>query len=230
MSSFRIKAAAAAAVIALALGLAACSGGEAMDGTYIVPVGTPPAPTREAEETSVPDTAAPPASETGPAESQTAVPTETEVPVITEPALPGALGPEDFRFEIRGRAIGAGMAFDPEAYRDAWGEPRTEKGQACIGGGFDINYYYGETLAVFTLGDSGEQIIYDLILSESGYRTARGAVIGTSRREEVRALYGEPDEPSPAADSYYFTESLSLTFTYSGGLLTEIELYDSPQF
>ena len=48
-----------------------------------------------------------------------------------------------------------------------------------------------------------------------------------STREEVRALYGEPTSSAVAADKYSLNGTTVLSFSFSGGILSEIDLSDT---
>ena len=241
----------------LALVLSACGGSEApatSDGTYVKPVEgqvqtsttaagtTAPAPTTPAATATTPaapDTTAAAPTTPAPTEAPT-TPAPTTLEVISSglapgqstagaevPAGQGSFETEDLFFIYHGKRIRTGDVFSYADFETDWGVPQIEKGQACLGGGFDENYYFGDFLTVFTLGDSGQQVIYDIFIMEEGYTTAKGAVIGQTTREELPAIYGQPHSSMGATDRYSL-EDVLVSFTFSGGILAEID-YNNTQ-
>ena len=163
-------------------------------------------------------TAAPDESPAQPGESTEAAPGgET-----AGPAAPGTFEEDDLTFTYKGKTIRVGEAFVYADFEDAWGSPRIEKAQACIGGGFDENYYFGDHLTVFTLGDSGEQEIYDIYIDETGFATAKGAEIGSTTREDLHRIYGDPEGSFGRSDRYSAGDTLA-TFTFENDILTGID-------
>lgn len=78
---------------------------------------------------------------------------------------------------------------------DKVGTATIEEGQACLEGGYDTNYYYGgEALVVYTLAKAGQQLVYDIYVSDAQYTTVKGATVGTSTKDDVKAMYGTPSE------------------------------------
>ena len=247
----------AGTALLLALALCACGGREApatSDGTYVKPVAgqtqakaaapattTAPATTESLQ--AVPDTTAAPQTanpSSAEASAEASVPPATTLAVISSGLAPGqtTAGPdtsagqgsfeaEDLIFTYKGKSIRTGDVFSYADFEADWGGPQIEKGQACLGGGFDENYYFGDTLTVFTLGDSGQQLIYDIFIMEEGYSTAKGAVIGQTTREELPAIYGQPHSSMGATDRYSL-EDVLVSFTFSGGILAEID-YNNTQ-
>ena len=59
-------------------------------------------------------------------------------------------------------------------------------------------------------------------ITEEGFATAKGAVIGQTTREEIQAIYGEPESSMGAADRYELGDIL-VSFIFSGGILSEID-------
>ena len=225
---------------------AACGYSAAADGTYVVPVGAAPPVSRtesEAPALTQPETSLPDTSETEvPTQPETSLPdaseAETQGPTLPEPsaevpslapASPAKLTDADLTLDYHGFSLAADEVFDYEAAAALWGKAsHVEQGQACIGGGYDKNYYW-ETVQIFTLAQGDQQRCYDIRISEPGFETPRGAVIGLTDRESVETLYGPADQSLGAADSYYYNETLSLVFLFSGGILQEVELYSDPQ-
>lgn len=141
----------------------------------------------------------------------------------------GVLEEDDMLLTYKGMKLRAGDVFDYHSYEEAWGVPQIEKGAACIGGGFDMNYYYGEGFSVYTVGEGENQVVYDIYLTEEGYSTVKGAVIGVTTREELTGIYGEPNASLGATDRYTLGDGIYLSFTFSGGVLTDIDYNDSNQ-
>ena len=241
-------------ILALALILTACGSSEAPkatspEGTYVKPVESTnlaqtistAATTAQPAETTMPVSTTESAVTTPAATTEAATtPASTTLEVISSglapgqttpgadtPADSGSFGEEDLVFTYKGKSISPGDVFVYEDYEADWGTPQIEKGQACIGGGFDENYYFEDYLAVFTLGDSGNQVIYDIFMMEEGYTTAKGAVIGQTTREELAAIYGQPVSSMGATDRYEWGDTL-VSFTFSGGILAEID-YNNTQ-
>lgn len=91
---------------------------------------------------------------------------------------------------------------------DAVGEATIEEGQACFDGGYDTNYYYnGDELIVYTLANSGKQLIYDIYVKGNGYSTKKGILVGTSTKADVEAAYG----------TVYDTVGSSIVYGIDGG-------------
>ncbi|MBP3729718.1 MAG: hypothetical protein J6H18_05590 [Lachnospiraceae bacterium] len=221
--------------------LAGCGGGGSPTeaGTYVRPIPISETPrSTQAPETETPRESGMPAqSETAePQPSGTAAPhtavSTGEAPGArassqeTREIVLGSFTEEDLIFSYRNRQIRTGEAFAVRDFEEDWGAALTEKGQACIGGGFDENYYFGEYLSVMTLGDSGSQIVYDIYVTETGYATARGAVIGQTTREELPGIYGIPTASMGATDRYIL-DGVVVSFTFSGGILSEIDYNSS---
>ena len=138
------------------------------------------------------------------------------------PSAPGTFTAEDLLFTYKGKTIEVDAPFVYTDFEEAWGSPRVEKAQACIGGGFDENYYFGTHLAVSTLGDTGVQVIYDIFIDEAGFTTAKGAEIGRTDRDALHRIYGEPEGSFGRTDRYSFGEVL-VSFTFEGGILAGID-------
>jgi hypothetical protein len=101
-----------------------------------------------------------------------------------------------------------------------------EEGQACLEGGFDTNYYYGDTLSVYTIASGGKQIVYDVYTTTTGYSTAKGIKIGTSTQDDVYKAYGDPSSSHPTNDVYTVGD-ISLTFEYEGDVVSGIDVCDT---
>lgn len=222
--------------VLLILSTAACGSAEKepMNGTYVVPVQTSMPQTEKTETASSGETQTeggetPHVISTGEAPGTTKPAESPTVPPESPQSQSGSFEKEDLIFAYKGLETKPGEVFVYQDYEDAWGRAKVEKGQACIGGGFDENYYFGEhdELSVFTLGDTGEQVIYDLYIWEEGFATAKGAEIGKTTRDELRLIYGEPDASLGATDRYGL-DGIMVSFTFSGGVLSEID-YNNTQ-
>ena len=122
------------------------------------------------------------------------------------------------------------MDFVPVKDQILGGNYDEQVGQACVGGGNDRAYYYdGEAVSVYTVGSaSGEQTIYDIYITLlKGFTTQKGAVIGTTTRDEVLAIYGEPYSTFPASERYSVDGKLELIFGFDGEILSSVGLHDN---
>ena len=137
----------------------------------------------------------------------TAEPTTEALTTAEETTAPKAdpFSEADLVLTVDGVDLSLRIDFVPLAGKIRGGVYDEQVGQACVGGGNDRAYLYGgEELCVYTVGSaSGAQTIYDIYIDGvQGFSTAKGAVIGSSTRDEVRAIYGEPSFSSIAADRY----------------------------
>ena len=137
----------------------------------------------------------------------------------------GSIQASDFTVSLNGNKLSCGDDFLP--FADKMGTAaRIEEGQACLEGGYDTNYYYGDSLAVYTIAKGGKQLIYDIYITGSAYPTAKGVKVGTTTKEEVGKLYGEPSSTLPAADRYV-SGTKTLSVEYKGGVVSGIDISDS---
>ncbi len=143
----------------------------------------------------------------------------------TESSKTGSVSASDFTVSLNGNKLSCGDDFLP--FVDKMGIiAKIEEGQACLEGGYDTNYYYSDVLAVYTIAKDGKQLIYDIYITGSDYPSAKGVKTGTTTKDEVRSLYGEPSSTLPAADKYELgTKTLSLE--YKGGVVSGIDISDS---
>lgn len=151
---------------------------------------------------------------------------DTEEPGDETPAAAadGSISGSDMSINIEGNSISVGDDF--LSYIDNMGgkTARAEEGQACIDGGYDTNYYYDSVgLAVYTLAQGGKQVIYDIYITGGSYSTAKGVTVGTTTKEQVHALYGEPDTQRPASDTYTVSGYGSLSFEYMDDVVSAID-------
>ena len=138
-------------------------------------------------------------------------------------AATGSISADDAYLELAGTSLTTGDDFKP--YINSVGDPRTEEGQACLEGGYDTNYYYGDDLAVYTYARDGKQVIYDIYIASSSYSTPKGIKPGVSSKDDVRAAYGEPDRSMPASDIYNIPGgSKVLTVSYSGDSVESVDI------
>lgn len=225
MKKLTIKKLTALALAALtALSLAGC-GGETP--TTAVPASTPaqtqPIVITTAEESTPAETTAP--ETTAPAPETTEEPT-TE-PENTEPVEP--FGEEDLVLIVDGVELSLRMDFVPVKDTILGGDYDEQVGQACVGGGNDRDYFYGENFEVHTVGNAdGQQLIYDIYITlMDGYATQKGAVIGRTTRDEVLEIYGEPYSSFPASERYSVDGKLELIFGFDGEILSSVGLHDN---
>lgn len=137
----------------------------------------------------------------------------------------GSFTEDDQSITIAGIKLTIGMDFLPHA--DTIGDHETEEGQACIGGGYDKNYYYGDSLSVYTYAEDGKQIIYDIYITGAEYPTDKGAVVGKSTRDEIAELYGDATESFLSTYNYQIEGSdIIVSFTFSGDVLESIDILD----
>lgn len=176
------------------------------------------------------DTSSAPETETiADGETLTITESETTVPETTakkqEP-----FDESDLVLTVDGVELSLRMDFAPLAGKLYGGVFDEQVGQACVGGGNDRAYLYGGgEFSVYTVGSaSGAQTIYDIFIDGvQGFSTAKGAVIGTSTREEIRAVYGEPSFSSLAADRYS-EGALDLIFSFDNNdVLSAVGLHDN---
>lgn len=139
------------------------------------------------------------------------------------PAAP--LGPEDFVAYLNGVAITPGDDYNTKL-EAVGGDPVIQKGQACIGGGYDTNYYYdNETFTVYTVVDGSAQLVYDIYVTGPGYPSSRGAEVGVTTREGLHRLYGEPSSVMAGTDRYTMEGSTAvLSFTFRSGVLISYDI------
>ena len=146
-----------------------------------------------------------------------------------QPAAPeGPLPPSeaDCVLTLRGTALRMGDDFLPLA--DLLGQPDIEEGQACLSGGYDINYYYnGEETTVYTLAEDGKQLIYDVYTADPEVEISRGLRIGVSTKTDVSAAFGEPTKTLPAAMRYTLADGTrTLAFEFDGEVLIAVGVTD----
>ena len=230
MKKMTIKKLAAAALAALmVLSLAGC-GTETP--TTAVPASTP-AQTQPIVITTAPETT--PAETTAPettAAPETTVPEETTEeattePEVTEPVEP--FGEEDLVLIVDGVELSLRMDFVPVKDQILGGDYDEQVGQACVGGGNDRDYFYGDNFEVHTVGNAdGQQLIYDIYITlMDGFATQKGAVIGRTTRDEVLEIYGEPYSSFPASERYSVDGNLELIFGFDGEILSSVGLHDN---
>ncbi len=169
------------------------------------------------------------------AEQTTSEATEAPTEAVTtaeETTAPKAdpFSEEDLVLTVDGVDLSLRIDFAPLAGKIRGGVYDEQVGQACVGGGNDRAYLYGgEELCVYTVGSaSGAQTIYDIYIDGvQGFSTAKGAVIGSSTRDEVRAIYGEPSFSSIAADRYS-AGACDLIFGFDDyDILSSVGLHDN---
>lgn len=137
----------------------------------------------------------------------------------------GTFTEDDCTVTIAGVTLSIGMDFLPHI--NAFGEPRIEEGQACLDGGYDTNYYYGDSLSVYTYAKDGKQVIYDIYITGAEYKTGKGATVGVTTKDTIAALYGEPTDSFMTTMVYSLPGSdVEVSFTFSGDVLESIDILD----
>lgn len=167
-----------------------------------------------------------------PNENATPTPTAVLTPSDDDPtptptqAVQAGLTAADLKVSLNGNSLTVGDDFLP--YVDKMGTTaRIVEGQACLDGGYDTNYYYGEELAVFTVAKDGKQIIYDIYITSGKYPAAKGVTVGRTSKEEVYDLYGDPTTSRPAADTFSVSGSKVINVEYDGDIVSGISINDS---
>lgn len=138
----------------------------------------------------------------------------------------GTFTESDLSITINGVRLSIGDDFLPNV--DVIGDAEIVEGQACLGGGYDTNYYYGgEDLVVYTLAQDGKQIIYDIYISSADYATDKGARVGETTRDKLFELYGEPMGSLPVAEEYSIDGSdVIVSFKFEDDILAAIDILD----
>lgn len=137
----------------------------------------------------------------------------------------GVFSEDDYYITISGITLAVGDDFLPYVY--ALGSPEIAEGQACLDGGYDTNYYYGDSLAIYTYAENGKQIIYDIYITGPEYTTQKGARIGETTEAEIYAMYGEPAESFRTTYNYQLADSdIIVSFTFSDNVLESIDILD----
>lgn len=171
----------------------------------------------ETNMTYVKETTEDPAEPAGPGTAVTPQPGEAD----------GTFGASDAALTVAGVTLEIGTDFLP--YISELGEaPVIMEGQACLEGGYDTNYYYGDELAVYTYAKDGKQIIYNIYITGSRYALNKGAQVGVTTREGLAELYGEPTSSFPAAEVYALAGTdIRVSFQFENDLLSAIDILDS---
>ena len=138
----------------------------------------------------------------------------------------GLLGAEDCKIVAAGVTLEIGADFLPNV--DVIGEARIEEGQACLEGGYDTNYYYGDSLAIYTYAKDGKQIIYDIYITGAEYTTSKGAKVGQTTKDEIHEIYGAATTSFPTSERYQVEGSdIVITFVFADNVLESIDILDS---
>ncbi len=131
----------------------------------------------------------------------------------------------DCSITISGIKLSVGTDFLP--YVDTIGKAKIVQGEACLGGGYDTNYYYGDSLAVYTYAEDGKQIIYDIYITGSEYPTDKGAKTGSTTREDLYRMYGEASESFQTTERYRINGSDTVvSFVFAADVLESIDILD----
>ena len=151
---------AAAAVLSLSLLLTSCAGTktESTAEKTAAPVTESTAPQATAENTDpvIIRTQEAPGANT-PTEEET---TKEQTESAPEETGAASLSAADFVIVYKGMELHVGETFDEAPAREKLGTAMIEQGQACIGGGYDTNYYYEDgVVGVMTVAKDGAQLI-----------------------------------------------------------------------
>lgn len=161
------------------------------------------------------------------AEKAEETPTPTEAPKATATPTPKAAGSfsaDDCAATLNGTSVKPGSDFSSKI--DAVGTlTEKEEGVACLDDGYDTNYIYSG-FKICTLAKDGQQIIYDIDITLSGFKTGKGIVIGSSTDGELLAAYGEPDKQNGMRRSYTSGDRSMIVYV-ENGIVTEIEFTDN---
>lgn len=157
----------------------------------------------------------------------TEAPTPTPTPGGGTVVANGKFESSDYSITINGIKLAVGDNFTPNIEK-VGSNPEIVEGQACLDGGYDTNYFYGDELAVYTYAQDGKQIIYDIYITSSDYPTAKGATVGVTTKEDVYKMYGTPMKSLPSADRYYLSGNDNmLIFSYSSGVVESIDIVNT---
>ena len=140
----------------------------------------------------------------------------------------GSFSASDMEITISGVTLKIGDDFLPNV--DTIGEAEIVEGQACLDGGYDTNYYYGgEELVVYTVAQSGKQVIYDIYIQSDAYATTKGATVGVTTKTDLYEMYGEPDSVIGATQKFTVDGGdTTMNFTFdSDGVLESIDIIDN---
>ena len=174
------------------------------------------------------DTTAEPAGSETPADTTASAPDETTAPEKTDPPTEsGTFTADDCTVTVAGVKLSIGMDFAPhiDTLGGALGAPEIVEGQACLDGGYDTNYYYGDSIAVYTLAQDGKQVIYDIYITGTELATDKGARVGETTKDKLVELYGEPTDSAKTIVSYRLDgAAVSVSFEFESDVLVSIDI------
>ena len=146
---------------------------------------------------------------------------------FSDELTPGSLEEDDFKIDLNG--VKVGLAEDFTANSTKVGEARIEKSKACLEAGYDTDYYYDDDqLVVYTLVNGDKQLVFDIEIRDSKYKTSKGATVGESTRDDLYEMYGMPTDYSNATFQYTMDDGgFSLDFSFDAdGILESIDIID----
>ena len=149
-----------------------------------------------------------------------------DIPTPTQPAkqhTAGTFSAADMQITLDGVHLECGMDFLPFVDSMAM-KPEIIEGMACLDDGKDTNYVYGRLYSIFTLAGENKQVIYDIYVTGSNYTDDCGVRIGTTKRSEVNAIYGEPSKVNPSSDKYEISNDVYMSFEYEDDIVTAIDI------
>ncbi|MGN0345825.1 MAG: hypothetical protein ACI4DU_08055 [Lachnospiraceae bacterium] len=153
---------------------------------------------------------------------------ETTEVADTANVTAGSFTAADMEITISGVTLKIGDDFLPNV--DTIGDAEIVEGQACLDGGYDTNYYYGgEELVIYTVAQSGKQVIYDIFIQSDAYATAKGATVGVTTKTDLYEMYGDADSVIGATQKFTVDGgNTTMNFTFdSNGVLESIDIIDN---
>ena len=131
---------------------------------------------------------------------------------------------EGYVFSYKGTAIPVDA--DAAPILEKLGEPLSYfESESCAAQGIGKLYTYGDfEIETYPDGDT-DRILYVMLKSDA-VSTQEGISLANTK-DEVKAVYGEPDEEKTGAVNYHVGE-MTLKFIFDGDAMVSIE-YDSPK-
>lgn len=148
---------------------------------------------------------------------KTQVQTQAQTTVVNKP---GSFSSSDAAVNIKGQKIKVNT--DYNKYASALGKANSvQQAPSCHYSGMDNIYYYSG-FTIYTYLKDSQEIIYDIEVTSSSYKTTKGVKVGDSA-DTVKQTYG-----SPAIDTADYIEyqsgSTHLAFYISGSTVNTIEI------
>lgn len=155
-----------------------------------------------------------------PTEAPTQAPTEAPTQAPTE-APAGSFEYDDMTF-VHGGTYATVLA-DGAGLISALGTADSvEEAASCLSNGNDVKiYYYNSGINVYTYIENGREIIYEIELTSSAYKTPKGLAPGMTLADAEK-LYGKNYTYSGGVVSYYATDTTYLYLYMSGDTIVSI--------